>query len=91
MSQNAPIRLASNCWRFSLPRTLVAADVRRLTHFRATKVRGSLRRLLRFKDSKRENFFLGSPILTVDRVRNPLKPELQTAWGTAPRGLEFRL
>jgi hypothetical protein len=69
---------------------LVAADVRRLTHCRAKIVRASLRRLLRFKDSRRENFFLGSLILTVDRVRNRLKPELQTGLGTTPRGWELR-
>jgi hypothetical protein len=74
-----------------LPMNLVAADVRRLTHLRAKIVRASLRRLLRFMDSRRENFFLGSLILTFDRVRNRLKPELQTLSGTSPRGLEFCL
>jgi hypothetical protein len=69
----------------------VAADERRLTHSRAKKVRASSRRLPRFKDSRRDDFFLGSLILTVDRVRNPLKPELPTASGTTPRGFEFRL
>ncbi len=47
-------RFTRDCRRFSLPMNLVAADVRRLILNRATEVRASLRRRLRFRGSKRE-------------------------------------
>src|SRR5216117_2876637 len=43
------------CWRWRLPMKLVAADVRRLTFLRGKEVRASLRRLLRFRGSMRED------------------------------------
>ncbi len=46
----------SNCFSSIRRIKLVAADVRRLILFRARKVGASLRRLLQFKDSKRERF-----------------------------------
>jgi hypothetical protein len=51
------------------------------------KVRASLRRLLQFKDSRRENFILGSLILTTDRP----KAGLPTSRSRARCRLEFRL
>src|SRR5213594_4644116 len=51
------LRFASEFWRCSLPmnRSFVAADVRRLKLLGLREIRASLRRLLRFRGSMRED------------------------------------
>jgi hypothetical protein len=55
----APMRVQSWRWRLPMNPAFVAADVRRLKLLEQNEMRGSLRRLLRFMDSRREISFRG--------------------------------